>query len=130
MPCRGYSMRAPANSVAPSSATGIGAPSMKTASMRGRTARCFRTAGLWRTNERPLTVARHAAGRGDPQPPLPVDLQIANEAGRHVVGDVLEACGRREPDQATGVEADPDVAVAILRERRRRGTDESLLRSE
>ena len=77
-----------------------------------------------------IVDARDAASRGDPQPPLRVDLQIANEAGRHVIDDVLEAPGRREPDQTAGVEAHPDVAAAILRERRRRGAVESLLRSE
>ena len=64
--------------------------------------------------------------RGDPESPLRIDLQVADEARREVPSDVLEAAGRSEPHQAAGVETDPDVAGSILRERRRRGAVESL----
>src|SRR5207244_1321783 len=59
---------------------------------------------------RRIVDAGHAAGRGDPEFPARINLQIANEARRKVAGDVLEVAGRDEPHHSARVEADPDVA--------------------
>src|SRR5262245_52846262 len=68
--------------------------------------------------------------RRDPEPSRPIEVQGENEAARGPLGSGrLTQATRAVPDQLTVVEPDPDVPLAVLRERGGCRSGEAVLRA-